>query len=178
VTVTVVQSRWPSSGSAITFVVLAGTLSTGFAPSHTARAAESERHRRVLSGCPATVRRMGWQRVPAAEVIAHLFFLRVAGPASSGSTPKQKRICSDCPLSQCRDHAVGTPDCGVWGAMTSRERAKLYPSPTTGYVCSPPGKAARAGRVMLSGAEPSAPNLDVGRCSGFVPTLLQLDTVV
>ena len=44
-----------------------------------------------------------------------------------------KRICSDCPVvSQCRDHAVRTPELwGVWGAMTSRERAKLYPSSTT-----------------------------------------------
>jgi WhiB family transcriptional regulator, redox-sensing transcriptional regulator len=41
---------------------------------------------------------------------------------------RAKRICADCPvLVQCRDHALRTPEAwGIWGAMTSRERADLY----------------------------------------------------
>ena len=37
-----------------------------------------------------------------------------------------KRICLECPvLRKCREHALRTPEQhGVWGAMTSRERAR------------------------------------------------------
>ena len=65
---------------------------------------------------------------------AHLFFPKgLRGPALIRLEAEAKRICSDCPVvSECRDHAVRTPELwGVWGAMTSRERAKLYPSSTT-----------------------------------------------
>ena len=65
---------------------------------------------------------------------AHLFFPEgLRGLALIRLEAEAKRICSDCPVvSECRDHAVRTPELwGVWGAMTSRERARLYPSPTT-----------------------------------------------
>jgi WhiB family redox-sensing transcriptional regulator len=42
-----------------------------------------------------------------------------------------KRICATCPVMvQCRDHALRTPEIwGIWGALTSRERADhLQPS--------------------------------------------------
>jgi len=40
---------------------------------------------------------------------------------------RAKRICRGCPvLSMCRDHALAVPEkYGVWGAMTTQERAKL-----------------------------------------------------
>jgi WhiB family transcriptional regulator, redox-sensing transcriptional regulator len=39
-----------------------------------------------------------------------------------------KRICADCPvMKRCREHALEVPEVwGVWGALTSRERAHMY----------------------------------------------------
>ena len=43
-----------------------------------------------------------------------------------------KRICRKCPvLTSCRDYALRAPEAyGIWGALTSRERAHLLSSPT------------------------------------------------
>lgn len=42
-----------------------------------------------------------------------------------------KRICRKCPvLASCRDHALRAPEAyGIWGALTSRERAHLLSTP-------------------------------------------------
>ena len=65
---------------------------------------------------------------------AHVFFPDgIRGVELLKLEHKAKRICARCPvLAQCRDHALRVPEAwGIWGAMTSRERAALSYSQST-----------------------------------------------
>jgi|KBSMisStandDraft_5_1062788.scaffolds.fasta_scaffold31275_4 WhiB family redox-sensing transcriptional regulator len=64
---------------------------------------------------------------------AHVFFPEgLRGADLNRLEDRAKRICTECPVvTQCREHALSTLELwGVWGAMTSRERAEqLYAAP-------------------------------------------------
>jgi WhiB family redox-sensing transcriptional regulator len=71
-----------------------------------------------------------WQlRGSCTQTAPELFFPEDAGrPGLKAREERAKRICLDCPvLTACRSHALASREThGVWGAMSARDRARVF----------------------------------------------------